>query len=531
MNAIDQAFEQLRAKKRRAFMPFITAGDPDLKATSALIKELTGAGATLIEIGFPYSDPIADGPTIQASYTTAVAANVTVAEIFRHVGENHGPGAGDRSVPLVAMVSYALLLRRGLERVIDDAKSAGFSGAIVPDLPLEESQSLAKLARERDFKLIFLVTPTTPLDRARRIAEASTGFLYLVSVTGITGERRELPAKLKSQLASLRETTEIPICVGFGISTPEHVRALRDYADGIIVGSAGLNPSNKWAAARTNRGGNWQPAHGFFGTLSGDVLVHVDGGRETAPQQFIRLLNRSFSDPMSRRLVRRDEAVLLDGSDSVELVSRQRLDPEAGDSAPTPWAQLDRVVPTPLPSLPPTPPLWWQATLTNGDRFACHVAEIESNAIVMDSSWFQGLRVRRHTIRALERPLGWAGWLRQDFSKDARGWKETRAEGDGSPLVGMGGIELATPSKSLQFTPDSPLLVGKLSLQMKDVLPTSGIRWQLQLGIDGDGAFQAIKILFGGNYNQMQHRAESDAPGRAGGSAVAQVEISRHRSG
>lgn len=240
MNAIDQAFEHLRADKRRAFMPFITAGDPDLEGTSALIKELTQAGATLIEIGFPYSDPIADGPTIQASYTRALATHLTLDAIFRHFREKHRPGK--RSVPLVAMVSYALLLRRGLERFIDDARSAGFSGAIVPDLPVEESQALAKLAQERDFKLIFLVTPTTPLDRARRIAEASTGFLYFVSVTGITGERRELPAQLKSQLSSLRASTKIPICVGFGISTPEHVRALRDYVDGIIVGSALVRP-------------------------------------------------------------------------------------------------------------------------------------------------------------------------------------------------------------------------------------------------------------------------------------------------
>jgi tryptophan synthase alpha chain len=242
MNPIDQAFDNLRAKIRRAFMPFITAGDPDLKTTSALIHELARSGATLIEVGFPYSDPIADGPTIQASYTRALASHLTLDAIFGHFREHHARVAGEQPVPLVAMVSYALLLRRGPERFIGDAQGAGFSGAIVPDLPLEESQALARLAREREFKLIFLVTPTTPLDRARRIAEASTGFLYFVSVTGITGERRELPPQLKSQLSSLRETTKIPVCVGFGISTPEQVRALRDYVDGIIVGSALVRP-------------------------------------------------------------------------------------------------------------------------------------------------------------------------------------------------------------------------------------------------------------------------------------------------
>ena len=242
MNAIDQVFEGLRAKKRRAFMPFITAGDPDLNGTSALIKELARSGANLIEVGFPYSDPIADGPpfklptrgrfpsTSRSTPSSGTSANSMV------------PMQAAGGVPLVAMVSYALVMRRGLELFIADAQAAGFSGAIVPDLPLEESEQLATLAKARDFKLIFLVTPTTSLDRARRIAAASTGFLYYVSVTGITGERRELPPALKTQLAALRDATKIPICVGFGISTPEHVRALRDWADGIIVGSALVRP-------------------------------------------------------------------------------------------------------------------------------------------------------------------------------------------------------------------------------------------------------------------------------------------------
>jgi tryptophan synthase alpha chain len=242
MNPIDQVFESLRAAKRRAFMPFITAGDPDLNATTSLINELTRSGANLIEVGFPYSDPIADGPTIQASYTRALANHITLDRIFRHFREHHANAKNGSSPPLVAMVSYALMMRRGLERFVADAQSAGFSGAIVPDLPLEESQQLAKLARDRDFKLVFLVTPTTPPERARRIAEMSTGFLYFVSVTGITGERKELPPELKTQLAALRQATRIPICVGFGISRPEHVRALRDQADGIIVGSALVRP-------------------------------------------------------------------------------------------------------------------------------------------------------------------------------------------------------------------------------------------------------------------------------------------------
>ncbi len=136
------------------------------------------------------------------------------------------------------MVSYSLVQHRGNEKFLKQAIEAGFSGAIVPDLPIEESEDLTQLAASADFKLIQLVTPTTPRERAFRIAQASTGFLYCVSVTGITGERDKLPEELLGQIKWLREQTNLPICVGFGISKPEHVRMLRDVADGIIVGSA-----------------------------------------------------------------------------------------------------------------------------------------------------------------------------------------------------------------------------------------------------------------------------------------------------
>jgi tryptophan synthase alpha chain len=169
---------------------------------------------------------------IQASYTRALGKGLTVDAIFGAVR------ALNVSVPLVGMVSYSLVHHRGPERFIVDAKAAGFSGAIVPDLPVDEADELAKTAAKYDFKLILLVTPTTPRERAIRIAHLSTGFLYCVSVVGITGERRELPAELIEQLRWLRTQTRLPLCVGFGISTPENVRTLRDHADGVIVGSA-----------------------------------------------------------------------------------------------------------------------------------------------------------------------------------------------------------------------------------------------------------------------------------------------------
>lgn len=215
-------------------MPFVTAGDPDLAFTAAVVGELAARGCTLGEIGIPYSDPIADGPIIQASYTRALAKKVKVAEIMAAIK----PVASRIAMPLVTMVSYAIVLRHGLERFVAEAQDAGFVGAIVPDLLVEESAPLAEASRKTGFSLIQLVTPTTPRERAIRIANSSTGFLYYVSVTGITGERRELPAELVDNVGWLRTQTNLPICIGFGISQPEHVRMLAPVADGLIVGSA-----------------------------------------------------------------------------------------------------------------------------------------------------------------------------------------------------------------------------------------------------------------------------------------------------
>jgi tryptophan synthase alpha chain len=239
MNPIDTLFHRLRSQGRKAFMPFVTAGDPDLATTARLLPDLARHSADLIEVGFPYSDPIADGPVIQASYTRALERGLRIGDLFttiRSLTQKSWPAP--EQVPLVAMVSYSLIHRRGPETFLADARSAGFSGAIVPDLPVEETASLSELAAGADFKLIHLVTPTTPRERALQIAHLSTGFLYYVSVTGITGERDRLPEALLLQLEWLRGQTQLPICVGFGISKPEHVRMLRDVVDGVIVGSA-----------------------------------------------------------------------------------------------------------------------------------------------------------------------------------------------------------------------------------------------------------------------------------------------------
>lgn len=241
MSAIDTLFRQLRTSGRKAFMPFVTAGDPDLDFTAAVIRRLAARGCSLFELGIPYSDPIADGPVIQASYTRALDHKIKLADILTMVKGLTAAGTAASSPvtsPIVTMLSYSIVFRHGLERYVADAKAAGISGAIVPDLPVEEAGPLAEVCRREDFSLIQLITPTTPRDRAIRIAERTTGFIYYVSVTGITGERTALPPEIVDNVAWLREQTPLPICIGFGISRPEHVRMLSPVADGLIVGSA-----------------------------------------------------------------------------------------------------------------------------------------------------------------------------------------------------------------------------------------------------------------------------------------------------
>ncbi|MEE2706445.1 MAG: tryptophan synthase subunit alpha [Planctomycetota bacterium] len=232
--SIDQLFRDLKAAGKKAFMPFVTAGDPDLEFTGAVLSEIASRGSHLIELGIPYSDPIADGPVIQASYTRALDHGIALPEIFSMIRQT----TPNITAPVVTMVSYAIVLRQGPARYVEQAKSAGVGGLIVPDLPIEEADDLAEICRAEDISLIQLVTPTTPRDRALRIAEASTGFLYYVSVVGITGERQELPPDLIDNVGWLREQTALPICIGFGINTPDHVCRLAPVADGLIVGSA-----------------------------------------------------------------------------------------------------------------------------------------------------------------------------------------------------------------------------------------------------------------------------------------------------
>jgi tryptophan synthase alpha chain len=217
-----------------AFMPFVTAGDPDLAMTQALIRALGEQGVDLIEVGFPYSDPIADGPVIQASYTRALQQHVHVRDIIQSIHELDHDGLP----PLVAMVSYAIVFRFGLERFLDEARQAGFAGLIIPDLPGDEAADVFAQVRARQLDLVQLVAPTTPRERVRSILEHCSGFVYCVAVAGTTGARDQVASTLLEQLKWLRGETELPLCVGFGISRPAHLDPLRGLADGAIVGSA-----------------------------------------------------------------------------------------------------------------------------------------------------------------------------------------------------------------------------------------------------------------------------------------------------
>ncbi len=217
-----------------AFMPFIAAGDPDLPTTARLLKELAASGADLIEVGFPYSDPIADGPVIQASYTRALAKHVKLKEIFATItGVSR-----EIQAPLVSMVSYAIIFRQGIDAFVQEAKAAGFAGLIVPDLPGDEASGFAALMAKHQMDLIQLVAPTTPPDRAAKILKHATGFVYCIAVAGTTGVRKELAPQLAEMLKSLRTQTTLPLAVGFGISAPDQIHHLKGKADGVIVGSA-----------------------------------------------------------------------------------------------------------------------------------------------------------------------------------------------------------------------------------------------------------------------------------------------------
>jgi len=215
-------------------VPFLPAGYPDLETTAKTLLAIDAAGPAAIEIGFPFSDPIADGPTIQHAFTAALASGIKVSEIFETVQKV----AGQISAPMLGMLSYSIIFRYGAEKFFADARAAGFAGLIVPDLPPPEAEKVCRQIRAADLDTILLVAPTTSPDRRREIVKLCSGFVYYLSVSGITGARDELPPDLAANVQALRTMTDLPVCVGFGISQPKHIAALAKIADGAVVGSA-----------------------------------------------------------------------------------------------------------------------------------------------------------------------------------------------------------------------------------------------------------------------------------------------------
>jgi len=234
MTRIETKFAELKSAGEKAFIPFVTGGDPSLDVTLDLILALERSGADVVELGVPFSDPIADGPVIQRATERALANGVTLKKAIQLGSRIRGRS----NVPLVLFSYFNPLLNYGLEKLAHDAAEAGFDGVLASDLTVEESDTFVRTMRTGGLNTIFLVAPTSSPDRMKKIAQTSNGFIYAVSRTGVTGERQDLASDLKQFLETLRSYTTSPIAVGFGISRPEHVRAVWQEADGAVVGSS-----------------------------------------------------------------------------------------------------------------------------------------------------------------------------------------------------------------------------------------------------------------------------------------------------
>lgn len=231
MSEISRRFQLLRDRGERALVCFVTAGDPDLDQLPDVLAALAEGGADIIEVGVPFSDPIADGPTIQASSQRALDRGVTPNDVLETLRRSN-PG-----VPIVLMGYYNPVLRRGLEAFAQAAREAGASGTIVSDLTPEESDAWRDASAKHGLDTVFLAAPTSTDERLAAVAKRSTGFVYAVSRTGVTGAGQEAPAEVTDLVARIKRFTDVPVCVGFGISKPEHVRRIVQVADGAVVGS------------------------------------------------------------------------------------------------------------------------------------------------------------------------------------------------------------------------------------------------------------------------------------------------------
>ncbi|UCE18948.1 MAG: tryptophan synthase subunit alpha [Gemmatimonadota bacterium] len=237
MSRIDETFKVLLKKESKALITYITAGDPDIETTLKLVPVLEDNGADIVELGVPFSDPLADGTTIQRASQRALGKGASLQAILQAAAEIRTR----TSLPLALMSYYNPIMHYGIEAFVDDASKAGVDGVIIPDLPPEEAAECRNISDTMDLNLIFLVAPTSTLERIRMVEEYSSGFIYCVSVTGVTGARREMYEGLNGFIQRVRACTVKPLAVGFGIATPEQARQVAQWADGVIVGSALVN--------------------------------------------------------------------------------------------------------------------------------------------------------------------------------------------------------------------------------------------------------------------------------------------------
>ena len=235
LSKIGKKFNELKNNNKLALMPFIMAGDPNIQTTSDILLKLQENGSDLIELGIPYSDPLADGPIIQLSASRALKSGATPIKVIQLL-----ESLKDKLyIPIILFSYFNPLLSFGFEDFCKIASAAGVSGLIIPDLPLEESYKFSKLVDSYSMDLILLVAPTTPFERMKMISKNTRGFTYLVSVTGVTGERNQMENRVENIITELKEISTNPVAVGFGISSPEHVKKVREWgADGVIIGSA-----------------------------------------------------------------------------------------------------------------------------------------------------------------------------------------------------------------------------------------------------------------------------------------------------
>lgn len=234
MNRIEKKFKELKKKNQSALILYLTAGDPDLKTTEKLIFTLEKAGADIIELGVPFSDPTADGPTIQSASMRALKKTFSLTDIFalvKRVRKNS-------EIPLLLFSYYNPIFKFGEKKAVVEAQKAGIDGMLIVDLPPEESNSLRKFTQKAGLSLVHLATPTSDPERLKLIAKASQGFIYYVSVTGITGARKELPRDIYQHITQIRQVSHLPVAVGFGVSDPTQAKNLAKIANGVVIGSA-----------------------------------------------------------------------------------------------------------------------------------------------------------------------------------------------------------------------------------------------------------------------------------------------------